>query len=232
MAASFEREAPGFHIAVTGSGGLIGAALIRHLMPDRDHRITRLVRHPAGPGEVSWDPLAGQLDPAALEGIDAVIHLAGENVGARWTAARKRRIRESRVSGTKLLAETIARLRRPPGVLISASAVGIYGNRGDETLTEASGVGDPDQRFSELGVPGMGGGCRPGARGRDSSSPSPLRSRPEPIRRSPEKDAAPLPARARRADRVGHAVAELDLDRRCGRSDPSRASRPSGCGGR
>jgi uncharacterized protein (TIGR01777 family) len=147
MAASFERGAPGFHIAVTGSGGLIGAALIRHLMPDEDHRVTRLVRHPPGPGEVTWDPLAGQLDPAALEGIDAVIHLAGENVGARWTAARKRRIRESRVSGTKLLAETIARLRRPPGVLISASAVGIYGSRGDETLTEASGVRGPGSDF-------------------------------------------------------------------------------------
>src|ERR1700704_3791158 len=110
MAVSFEREAPGFHIAVTGAGGLIGAALIRYLMPDRDHRITRLVRHPAGPGEITWDPVAGRLDPAALEGIDAVIHLAGESVGGRWTAVRKRRIKESRVRGTRLLAETIGRL--------------------------------------------------------------------------------------------------------------------------
>jgi uncharacterized protein len=147
MASSFEREGPGFHIVVTGAGGLIGTALIRHLMPDRDHRITRLVRHPAGPGEVTWDPVKGRLDPAALEGIDAVVHLAGENVGSRWTAARKRRIRQSRVDGTRLLAETIARLRRPPKVLISASAVGIYGSRGNDTLTEASGLGGSDSGF-------------------------------------------------------------------------------------
>jgi uncharacterized protein (TIGR01777 family) len=147
MASSFEREGPGFHIAVTGGSGLIGAALIHHLMPDQHHRITRLVRRPAGPGELTWDPVGRKLDPTALEGLDAVIHLAGENVGARWTAARKRRIRESRVTGTKLISETIARLRRPPGVLISASAVGIYGDRGDETLTEASTVGDPSSDF-------------------------------------------------------------------------------------
>jgi uncharacterized protein (TIGR01777 family) len=147
MASSFEREGPGFHIAVTGSSGLIGAALIRYLVPDQHHRITRLVRRAAGPGEVTWDPVGRKLDPAQLEGTDAVIHLAGENVGARWTAARKRRIRESRVSGTKLLADTIALLRRPPRVLISASAVGIYGDRGDETLTEASTFGHPSSDF-------------------------------------------------------------------------------------
>ena len=146
MASSFEREGPGFHIAVTGGSGLIGTALIQHLM--RGHyRITRLVRHSAGPGELQWDPAGQRLDPAALEGIDAVIHLAGENVGARWTAARKRRIRESRVSGTRLLSETIARLGRPPRVLVSASAVGIYGDRGDEILTEASAPGDASSDF-------------------------------------------------------------------------------------
>ncbi|HEV7367428.1 MAG TPA: TIGR01777 family oxidoreductase [Gemmatimonadales bacterium] len=147
MASSFEREGPGFHIAMTGGSGLIGAALMHYLIPDPHHRITRLVRRKAGPGEITWDPVGGRLDPAALEGIDAVIHLAGENVGARWTQSRKRRIRESRVSGTTLLGETIARLRRPPRVLISASAVGIYGNRGDETLTEASSLGDPSSNF-------------------------------------------------------------------------------------
>lgn len=146
MASSFEREAPGFHIAVTGGGGLIGDALIRHLIQGH-HRVTRLVRRAAGPGEVPWDPVGRRLDPAALEGIDAVIHLAGENVGARWTAARKQRIRESRVTGTKLLSETIARLKRPPRVLVSASAVGIYGDRGDETLTEASAPGDARSDF-------------------------------------------------------------------------------------
>jgi uncharacterized protein len=146
MASSFEREAPGRHVAVTGGSGLIGTALIQRLRQDR-HQITQLVRRTAGPGEVSWDPAGGRLDPAAVEGVDAVIHLAGENVGTRWTAARKRRIRESRVSGTTLLSQTIARLRRPPPVLISASAVGIYGDRGDEILTEASSLGDPSSDF-------------------------------------------------------------------------------------
>ena len=167
MASSFEREGPGFHIAVTGGSGLIGTSLIRYLMPDQHHRITRLVRRSAGPGEVTWDPVGGKLDPTALEGIDAVIHLAGENVGSRWTAARKRRIRESRVSGTKLLAETIARLRRPPQVLISASAVGIYGDRDDETLTEASRPGDASdflvsvcQEWEAAADPARGAGVR------------------------------------------------------------------------
>jgi uncharacterized protein len=146
MASSFEREGPGLHIAVTGGSGLIGTALIQQLRRGR-HRITQLVRRRAGLGEVSWDPASGRLDPVALEGVDAVVHLAGENVGVRWTAARKRRIRESRVSGTRLLSQTIARLRRPPRVLISASAVGIYGDRGDETLTERSTLGDPRSDF-------------------------------------------------------------------------------------
>jgi uncharacterized protein len=146
MASSFQREGPGFHIAVTGGSGLIGTAVIQRLRQGR-HQITRLVRRTAGPGEVSWDPAGGRLDPGALEGVDAIIHLAGENVGTRWTAARKRRIRESRVSGTRLLSETIARLRRPARVLISASAVGIYGDRGDEILTEASTLGDPNSNF-------------------------------------------------------------------------------------
>jgi uncharacterized protein len=146
MASSFERQGPGFHIAVTGGSGLIGTAVIQRLRQGR-HQITHVVRRPAGPGEVLWDPAGGRLDPVALEGVDAVIHLAGENVGTRWTAARKRRIRESRVNGTRLLSETIARLPRPPRVLISVSAVGIYGDRGDEILTEASAPADPNSYF-------------------------------------------------------------------------------------
>jgi NAD dependent epimerase/dehydratase family enzyme len=90
------------HVAVTGASGLIGSAVSRRLEAG-GHRVSRLVRRPAGPGEISWDPAAGSLNPARLEGADAVIHLSGENVGARWTAARKARIRSSRVASTRLL---------------------------------------------------------------------------------------------------------------------------------
>jgi uncharacterized protein len=130
------------HVAVTGASGLIGSALVRRLTI-QGHRVSRLVRRTAGPGEIAWDPAAGSLDPAALEGADAVVHLSGENVGARWTTARKARIRSSRVASTRLLSETLAGLQRPPQVMISASAVGIYGDRGDEVLTEESPPGDP-----------------------------------------------------------------------------------------
>jgi hypothetical protein len=132
---------PALNVAVTGASGLIGSALIRRLESD-GHRVTRLVRRAAGPGEISWDPVSGRLEPGQLEGMDAVIHLAGENVGVRWTAARKRQIKSSRIQGTRLLSEAIARARRRPGVLVSASAIGIYGNRGDEVLTENSPAGD------------------------------------------------------------------------------------------
>jgi uncharacterized protein (TIGR01777 family) len=95
----------------------------------------------AGFDDVQWDPAAGRLDPASLEGIDAAIHLAGETISERWTAGHRREIRESRIRGTRLLAETLARLGRKPRVLVSASAVGIYGDRGDEILTEESATG-------------------------------------------------------------------------------------------
>ena len=90
---------------------------------------------------MSWDPAASRLDPAGLHGCDAVVHLAGENVGAgRWTAARRERIRASRRLGTALIAETVAKLDPPPRVLVSASAIGIYGSRGDEELREGSAL--------------------------------------------------------------------------------------------
>lgn len=132
------------HVAVTGSGGLIGSALTRRLATHQ-HRVSRLVRRPAGPGEISWDPVAGRLDPNDLEGLDVVVHLAGENVGVRWTTARKVRIRDSRIRGTHVLSDALARTRGHP-VLLSASAIGIYGDRGDEVLTESSPPG-PGEDF-------------------------------------------------------------------------------------
>lgn len=136
----------GLNVAVTGAGGLIGSALSRRLA-DSGHRVTPLVRRPAKAGEISWDPTTGRLSPAVLDGVDAVVHLAGENVGARWTQARKDRIRNSRVQGTRLLSESLARMRRRPTVLVSSSAIGIYGDRGDEVLTEKSSLGDARHDF-------------------------------------------------------------------------------------
>ena len=127
-------------IAITGATGLIGRALIPFLTT-AGHRVRRVIRGSGGPDDITWDPAGGRLDPGALEGVDAVIHLAGEPIAeSRWTESQKRRILESRTQGTALLAETLARLRRPPAVLISASAIGIYGDRGDELLTENAGV--------------------------------------------------------------------------------------------
>jgi len=136
----------GLHVAVTGASGLIGSALVQRLTA-KGHRITALVRRAARPGEMSWDPEGGRLDPNDLAGVDAVVHLAGESVAARWTARRKGRIRSSRVRGTRLLSEAIARTSKHPAVLISASAIGIYGNRGDEVLTEESPLGNPSHDF-------------------------------------------------------------------------------------
>jgi uncharacterized protein len=130
-------------IVVSGSHGLIGSALTTWLA-SRGHRIVRLVRPPQvpGPDEIRWDPAEGIIDPRSLESMDAVIHLAGESVASgRWTPERKRRIRESRVRGTGLLAGALAQLIGGPRVLICASAIGYYGNRGDEILVEESAPG-------------------------------------------------------------------------------------------
>ncbi|WP_067478509.1 TIGR01777 family oxidoreductase [Actinomadura hibisca] len=124
-------------VTVTGSTGLIGDALVRSLRGD-GHEVVRLVRHaPESPDEARWDPLGGQVDAAALEGVDAVVHLAGAGVGDRpWTASYKRQIRESRVTGTRTLAEAIAAASDRPRVLVSGSAVGYYGDTGDREITE------------------------------------------------------------------------------------------------
>jgi uncharacterized protein len=129
-------------IAMTGSSGFLGTAL-RARLAERGHTVTRLVRRqPTAADEISWDPAAGTIDAPGLEGHDVVVHLAGESIGdGRWTASRKRRIRESRTAGTGLLARTLADLERPPAVLVSQSGAHYYGDRGAEALTEDSGPG-------------------------------------------------------------------------------------------
>lgn len=134
------------HVAISGASGLVGSRLTAALEAS-GQRVTRLVRREPAPGrdEVVFDPSRERIDGVALEGIDAVVHLAGENVAAgRWTEARKRRIRDSRVLGTRLISETLAGLQRPPTVLVNASAIGFYGDRGDEVLDETS---DPGKGF-------------------------------------------------------------------------------------
>jgi uncharacterized protein len=138
---------PTMNVLVSGTTGLIGSALVRE-WERHGHRVLRLVRCGAAPaaGEVRWNPAADtpadlKLDAGAR--AEAIVHLAGENIAAgRWTTARRARIRESRVRGTRLLAEAAAQLAEPPRVFIGASAIGIYGDRGSELLRETSPPGD------------------------------------------------------------------------------------------
>ena len=134
-------------VLLTGSTGLVGSALLQKLR-SADVQVDILVRHPrvngAPPGgkAIQWNPVTGVLDSNSLEGYDAIVHLAGENIAeGRWTKQKMARIRDSRVQGTKLLASTIARLERKPLAFICASAVGFYGDRGNELLTEGSQPG-------------------------------------------------------------------------------------------
>lgn len=129
-------------IVVAGASGLVGSALVPALRT-AGHEVFRLVRRaPAAPDEIPWDPAQGDLAPAALAGADAFVNLAGENVGAgRWTAARRERILRSRVDATRTLVAAMKQLRPAPAVFLSASAVGFYGDRGDEPLTESSALG-------------------------------------------------------------------------------------------
>ncbi|WP_257454601.1 TIGR01777 family oxidoreductase [Archangium lipolyticum] len=139
--AAFARLKP-LTVAVSGASGLVGSALAPFLTTG-GHRVRRLVRGQPEAGDIAWAPGQGEMDVAALEGVDAVVHLAGAPIAeGRWTEERKALIRRSRVEGTRVLCESLARLARPPRVLVSASAMGFYGNRGDEVLTESSTSGE------------------------------------------------------------------------------------------
>nr|MDP9480851.1 NAD-dependent epimerase/dehydratase family protein [Actinomycetota bacterium] len=130
------------NVLISGATGFLGGTLIPELEAG-GHRVTRLTRSPKSADDLGWDPEAGTIDD--LEGTDAVVHLAGESIAeGRWTPGKKRRILESRRKGTRLLSEAIAALSAPPSVMVSASAVGYYGDRGNELLTEES---DPGSGF-------------------------------------------------------------------------------------
>ena len=128
-------------VLIAGASGLIGSALIPSLKSD-GAEVTRLVRSTPKPGEIEWHPNQDTMDPARLEGFEAVINLAGENVaGGRWTEELKRKIHDSRVNGTHLLSEAMAKLAQRPRVFLCASATGFYGDRDDEVLDEHSDSG-------------------------------------------------------------------------------------------
>lgn len=127
------------HVAITGASGLIGTALTEHL-EGAGHRVTPVTR--SGGAGIPWDPAAGTIDAAGFRDVDAVVHLAGEGIAeGRWTDEQKARIRDSRVDGTTLLSTTLADLDAGPQILLSGSAIGFYGDRGDEILTESSDRG-------------------------------------------------------------------------------------------
>jgi uncharacterized protein (TIGR01777 family) len=135
-------DRPRLRIAITGASGFIGTQLAAFLSTG-GHEILRIGRGAVKPGvtDIQWHPERGQLDPRALDGVDAVIHLAGASIAERWTTAHRAAIKTSRVESTSLLAHTLAQLDRKPRVLLSGSAIGIYGDRGDEVLTERSTPG-------------------------------------------------------------------------------------------
>ena len=155
----------GVDVLITGSSGLIGTALIAALQAAGHHAV-RLRRGPGTTGSRTWDPRAGVIDESAFSGVGGVVHLAGEGIGEKkWTPEQKRRILESRTEGTDLLARTIAGLEDKPTVLVSASAIGYYGDRGDEELAEDSAPGhdflaDVCKQWEAATVPAVEAGIR------------------------------------------------------------------------
>jgi len=153
-------------ILISGASGLIGRALAERLRSAGDTVQTLVRRRPdESAGEIAWNPEAGVLDASRLDGLDAVVHLAGKPIDSRWTEATKKAIRDSRVRGTKMLAEAVSQLPTRPKVFLSASAVGFYGSRGDEVLDETSGPGegflaDVCRQWEEAAAAARGAGLR------------------------------------------------------------------------
>jgi len=151
-------------VAIAGSTGFIGSELVRALEARGDD-VVRIVRPGAHVHGIEWEPERRRIDAAALEGVDAVVNLAGATVGKRWTAARKRMVRDSRVLGTRTIAAAIAEMKAKPRILVNASAIGYYGDRGTQMLDETSGPGrgfmsDVSQRWEAETVVAADAGVR------------------------------------------------------------------------
>lgn len=153
-------------IAITGSTGLIGSALVSHLRASGHETVSLVRRAPASPAEVQWDPSRGVLNPKDLEGVNAVVHLAGAGIGdKRWTESYKNEILESRTKSTELLAQRLTEVDVKPSVFLSGSAIGIYGPRGDEELSENASHGttflaDVCERWESATGPAQAAGIR------------------------------------------------------------------------
>lgn len=158
-------DRPRLAVAITGGTGMIGRALT-HFLTGGGHRVRWITRRPdAARGDIGWDPATGAIDHAALAGCDAIVHLAGANVGERWTPTHKRAIRDSREQGTRTIARAIAAMATKPRVLVSASAVGLYGDTGDRVVDEASPpgpgfLGDVAQAWEREVAPAREAGVR------------------------------------------------------------------------
>ena len=177
-------------IGVTGSSGLVGSQLVPELEKDGHHVIRIVRRVPENEHEIRWSPERGEMEPADLEGLDAIVHLAGEGIASgRWDEAKKRRILESRVEPTKLLCKTMASMDQPPHTLLAASAIGYYGDRGDQICREDDPPGDD---FLADVCCGWELATDPAQGGWDPSRQRPHRNCPHGPRGGPQADAAAL----------------------------------------
>ena len=170
LGSDLERHAywgaqPRLTVAIGGASGLVGGHLADYLTT-AGHRVIKLVRRPAaGPDEVTWDPAAGVLDPAALRGVDAVVNLSGESLFGVWTASKRQKIMASRAQATRTLVKAIVAMDAPPGVFVSGSAVGAYGSLGGEAVTEETALGsgflaDVCRAWEEAARPASDAGVR------------------------------------------------------------------------
>ena len=206
-------------IAITGSTGLVGSALLSQLSDD-GHSIQRIVRKSPGDDDVLWDVSTGEFAASRMENTDAVVHLAGENVGeGRWTNAKKARILDSRVEGTRLLCESLAKMSSPPQTLVAASAIGFYGSRGDEICTESS---DPGTGFLAEVCAAWEAETKPAVDAGIRVVNLRIGVVLSPQRRSTRQNVAAIQTLRRRNCRQRQTILELDFLGRCCQHDSSR----------